>query len=451
MVIVYIIVLIVGLSVLVCLHELGHLLVAKSCKVYCYEYSIGFGPAIVKHRFLHRTKAEKKAYKNATPLFRALTKGLDGTYGETQYALRWIPLGGYVAMAGEDDEPEDAPVVRVPKERTLTGVNHFKQIAIMLAGIAMNFLVAYILFFVAYSCFEQTFIDYTTNAVTVKAEDNPFYEAGLRTGDKILTLYQDYKNLVTADGENVEELVYPAKEDQVPLTSYLAYKEGTEGTGVDSLSPSSINYALVNVTAPENGMTFDVGGTEKALLAGENSTRTIHLTYENASGEEKAATVALDSVYDEEKKAYAFESFALDPYSEQHMLTLGQAFETSNAQFSRMFVAIYTALGEIFTRDGWKNVGGIVSVYRVSTQAVQSGSGTSFFSLWAYISLNLGCFNLIPLPPLDGWNVLIALGETVTRRKFSAKFKNVAGTIGMALLIVLAVLLIIKDVLIPLP
>ena len=70
MIVVYLIVLILGLSILVCLHEFGHLVVAKICKVYCYEYSIGFGPTIFKHRFRKRT-AKKE------PLYRALTNGLN--------------------------------------------------------------------------------------------------------------------------------------------------------------------------------------------------------------------------------------------------------------------------------------------------------------------------------------------------------------------------------------
>ena len=444
MIIVYILVLVVGLCVLVCLHELGHLVVAKICKVYCYEYSIGFGPAIFKHRFLHRSKKDKKARKKGTPLFKALTKDIDGVPGETEYCLRCIPLGGYVAMAGEDEEPDAVPMVQIPKERTLTGVNHFKQICIMLAGIAMNFLVAYILFFVAYACFEQTQYHYDSTAVEVAQEENPLYEAGLRSGDEILTLYQVYENVGTQSGKTIETLTFPAVDWEVD--SFLSYKENTSGTSVDDIDEHSLNYAAMNLTA--NDIDVDIDGTEEKIVCLEDSTRTLYITYEREGEEHVLSPVVLSAIADEEGN-YGFESFSLAVTTSPYWYGPVNAFKAAGRQFSNMFVAIYNALGELFTPDGWKNVGGIVSIYRVSTQAVQSGSGTYFFTLWAYISLNLGCFNLIPLPPLDGWNVLIALGETVTRKKCPNKVKNILGTIGMVLLMALAVLLIVKDILVP--
>lgn len=449
MIIVYILVLIVGLCVLVCLHELGHLFVAKICHVYCYEYSIGFGPAIYKHRFLHRSKADRRRKKNAPPLFKALTKGIDGVPGETEYCLRCIPLGGYVAMAGEDEEPDNIPYAQVPKERTLTGVNHFKQIAIMLAGIAMNFLVAYILFFVAYAAFDQTVYDYTTNTVVVPAEENPLAEAGLETGDKIVGLYQVYENVETESGETIATLTFPSKENQVPIDSYLDYKDGAATGTFDDYAYNCISYAAVNLANPQNAIDVSLpDGTKQRIVCTEDSTRTLCITYERDGKTNELDPVVLDAMKQEDG-SYAFKTFTLDPYSEQIRLGVVDSLKTAGNQFSRMFVAIYQALGQLFTPGGWKNVGGIVSIYRVSTQAVQSGSGTYFFTLWAYISLNLGCFNLIPLPPLDGWNVLIALGETVTRRKCPSRIKGILGTIGMVLLIVLAVLLVIKDVMVP--
>ena len=69
----------------------------------------------------------------------------------------------------------------------------------------------------------------------------------------------------------------------------------------------------------------------------------------------------------EEKKGYVFESFEMDAYYESRMLTPKQAFDVTNSQFSGMFVGIYTALGELFTPDGWQNVGGIVSMYSLDT------------------------------------------------------------------------------------
>ena len=82
----------------------------------------------------------------------------------------------------------------------------------------------------------------------------------------------------------------------------------------------------------------------------------------------------------------------------------------------------------------------------MSAQGVESGSIAYVLYLWGYISLNLGCFNLLPIPGLDGWQTLVALGETITRKKAPQKFKAIANTIGLLLLLGLGIALIIKDV-----
>ena len=457
MIVVYLIVLILGLSILVCLHEFGHLVVAKICKVYCYEYSIGFGPAIFKHRFRKRT-AKKE------PLYRALTNGLNkDDLNETTYSLRCIPLGGYVSMAGEDDEPDEINEINIPKERTLDGVNHFKQICIMLAGIAMNFLVAYILFVIAFGCFTLQAYNYATNEISITGTDeqlseNKLYQAGVRSGDKFVYLYQEYVD-VYQDGEK-KTITYPSESNRYELTSYQdvapSYEDkvnNNETITLDDLAKTSITYAALNlatqqnielVTTDEEGTTYDYSD----ITIDENSKRIIYLTYfSNEEQIEKETTITLNAT--KEQDEVSFEPFSFNAAIVSYHDTPSEAFVDAGKQFSSYFVNIYRALGSIFTEDGWQNLGGLISIYRVNEQAITSGSGFTFINLWAYISLNLGCFNLIPLPPLDGWNILLALGETVTRKKFSSKFKGIAGTIGTILLIILAVLLIVKDIIMP--
>ena len=118
-----IILFIVCLSTLVLIHEAGHLAAAKIFKVYCADFSIGFGKA-----FLH--KKRKK--------------------GETYFSLRIIPFGGYVAMAGEEGELEG---IDVPKERTINGIKKWKAAIIMSAGILMNLVASILLLYISNQCF----------------------------------------------------------------------------------------------------------------------------------------------------------------------------------------------------------------------------------------------------------------------------------------------------------
>lgn len=104
------------LLVLVTVHEFGHFIVAKIFNVYVSEFALGFGPKIF-------------SYKGK----------------ETLFTVRALPLGGYAAMVGEDGEI-DEDLAHVPKERTIKGVNRFKQFLIMFAGSFMNLLLAFIIF-----------------------------------------------------------------------------------------------------------------------------------------------------------------------------------------------------------------------------------------------------------------------------------------------------------------
>ncbi len=442
-----IVVFIIGLCFLVCAHEAGHLAIAKICKVYCYEYSIGFGPAIFKHTFRHKVKKDKDAPANENegkPLYKALTKTIDKDEGETQFSLRCIPLGGYVAMAGEDeDSDEDYDLIKVPKERTLPGVNHFKQICIMLAGIAVNFLLGFCLLFISYGACEQAYYDYTSNAVLVEEEENPLYDAGLRDGDQITSCYQKYENLYYYVDEEateltlIEEPIYYPSSSATEIDCYYAVDE----TG-EALSETCLNYALSNITNESNGISIEGYGQ---VYIGENSTRTIYLTYVRDDTSYTLDPVVLETSYSEDDDAYSLQTISISASIVYYYMNTSDALQTTCDQFGYYFVNIYKALGGLFTPSGWQNVGGIVSVYEVSSAAIDSGAA-AVFNIWAYISINLACFNLLPFPALDGWQVLLALVETVSRKRVPNKFKNVASTVGMILLLVLAVGLIVKDI-----
>ena len=470
----------VCLSLVVCLHEAGHLTVAKICKVYCFEYSIGFGPALIHKKFRHypkgMSKEEKKCWKEHSkhtnePKTIVITDSegkkhkvgnpaYDGKVeGETAFSLRVLPLGGYVSMAGEDGN-EDIYGVRVPKERTLNGVNHAKQIAIRLAGITMNFLLAYVLFLISYSLPQKQSV-LSSNAVTVSehidssSEDvSPAYALGLRTGDKIIGLYQHYVVLST-DGSDLKtvEFDFPEEQDRVELTSYISFTKEAQEKGVtassytyNDLAPSSIAYASQDLFYSFNHDLFTRSDKYKGLLAGKDSIRTFTVTYISASDQQTytKTTSAINAIADS-SSYYRFNYFGISPSTSTFHYSANQVFSNAGYTFSQLFVGLYTALGSLFTPQGWQNVGGIISVYRMSAQGVSSGSLSYFLFLWGYISLDLGCFNLLPFPGLDGWQTLLALFETISRKKVPSKFKNVANYVGLIIMFVLAGLLVVKD------
>lgn len=165
------------LSLIVSLHELGHLIAAKIFNVYCKEYSIGMGPKI----FSKKGK-------------------------ETEYCIRAFPLGGFVAMAGDSDNSLETSVDTsdLPPERTLTGIAKWKRVIIMLSGIMMNMLLAIVI----YSLIILGNGTYATSSKPViesVMEDSPALAAGFKQGDLIQKA--EFENGLTIEPSSYLELV----------------------------------------------------------------------------------------------------------------------------------------------------------------------------------------------------------------------------------------------------
>ncbi|MFA6830165.1 MAG: site-2 protease family protein, partial [Bacilli bacterium] len=372
------------LSFVVCIHELGHFSMAKLFKVYCFEYSIGFGPAIFHKKVRHRVK------KGTRPVFTEPTKEIknnesqmsvtdiepikpldssvsevnqgllnllnasqksdeervkkeekpikqsdkyDYYYGETYISIRCLPLGGYVSMAGEDGE-ENEDGVKVPKERAIPGINHFKRIIIMMAGIVMNFLLAFILFFADFAFCPQQASIIGTNAITVSEkindEESPAYTAGLRTGDKILTLYQTYNGLLDNNDQTkvTDGLEFPAVADRQEITCY-------QNSGIqtaDDYSFDSISYAIQDVLAHNNSETLTKIPGFEGLQAGENSTRVLHITYLDFEDQTTKTLPDVTLKTQLSNDAYTFGKLGISVATEEFYFTAGEAFVNAGKQ-----------------------------------------------------------------------------------------------------------------------
>lgn len=142
----------IAISIIVVVHEFGHLIVAKRNGVKCFEFSIGMGPKIIK---------------------------LGTDKSGTVYNLRAIPIGGYVMMAGE----EEASEMEFDPEQSLTNKTPWQKIKILVAGATMNFILGFVILFLTFLILGvETPLD--TNEVVV-AEDTPIADAGVVSGDKI--------------------------------------------------------------------------------------------------------------------------------------------------------------------------------------------------------------------------------------------------------------------------
>lgn len=141
------------LGIIIFIHELGHFIFAKKAGVYVYEFALGMGPKII-------SKKSKKS--------------------ETTYSLRLIPLGGFCAMAGEDEEDPN-----VPKDKHLNNKKWFQRFMVLFAGPMMNFVLAFFLLFL----FGLIYGSYDTKPIVgIVEKDSPAYISGLKIGDEILAV-----------------------------------------------------------------------------------------------------------------------------------------------------------------------------------------------------------------------------------------------------------------------
>ena len=119
--------------------------------------------------------------------------------------------------------------------------------------------------------------------------------------------------------------------------------------------------------------------------------------------------------------------------------------KNSCEDFGEFSIAIFKGIGQLFTKDGIQNVGGMISIFTVQQQAMHSGFNV-VIRLWALISINLGIMNLLPFPGLDGWHFLVLIVEGITRKELPKKFKTIMSNIGMIILFGLMILVTLKDI-----
>lgn len=217
---------IVLIGVLIFVHELGHFLAAKWCNVKVLQFAIGFGPAIASFR-----------------------------YGETEYVLRMLPLGGYVLMLGNAmDELEDLPPE--DRDRALMAKPIWQRVIVTAAGPAFNIILPVLLYFVMTMTLSTT----EPSVVGQVFDEMPASAAGLESGDKIVEIngektdywFQVLERIKTRPGEEVA-LVYERDGKRHDVTVVPEVKNRTDFLGL-----ASQTYGLVGILPGTYGPTVGI-------------------------------------------------------------------------------------------------------------------------------------------------------------------------------------------------
>lgn len=330
------------LSVVVMIHEAGHLIAAKVFGVYCYEYSLGMGPAV----YQKKTK-------------------------ETVYSVRALPIGGYVSMAGEEDGDAAYPDVQVPDDRRLKNKKTWQKVIIMLAGVMMNFFLAWILFSLIILS-NGAFRSSPEPVVESVRENSPAEAAGFQPGDRIVRIERE-------DGSYVKP------------KSFLDMQ------------------TFISDGQPE--------------------------TYYVQRGETEVA-LQVTPVYDEEYETYMIG--ITGPSGDVTEVSLLNCWYYGAAEMGMIVRLLVTTIRSLFYGSGADQLSGPVGIYQ-ATETYAAMGLKSFLFLMAEISLNIGIFNLLPLPVLDGGQIVITLCEAAVHKELNSKVKVAIMAVCWLLLISLMV------------
>ncbi|MBW1771409.1 MAG: RIP metalloprotease RseP [Deltaproteobacteria bacterium] len=350
----YLLPFIVVLGVLVFFHELGHFLVAKYFNVKVLKFALGFGPRLV--------------WK---------------TFGETEYSVRAVPLGGYVKMLGEDPEEEESEdLTPEDAERAFNNQHVLKRIAIAAAGPIFNLILAFFLFWLLYWSAGAYILIPEIGQVS---PDSPAMKAGLQKGDLIVAI-QDKE---IKDWLEIKEIV----QDKAGIPLQISVKRGKE-------------FLTLNVVPEE--VTQELMGQEikTALIGIVSSGKGKQLEF----GPIGAAQRAFKETWD---------------WIERIVFVIVRLFQG---------------------RLSYKLLGGPLMIGQMTGEMAKQ-SYSLLIPFTAVISVNLAVINLFPIPILDGGLIIFFLVELLIGKPVSLRKREFAQKVGFIMLIFLMLLVTINDLL----
>jgi regulator of sigma E protease len=422
------------LSILVTLHELGHFLPAKYFK----------------------TKVEK-FYLFFDPYFSLFKKKI----GETTYGIGWLPLGGYVKIAGMIDESMDTDQMKSePKPWEFRSKPAWQRLIIMLGGVTVNVLLAWLIYAVMFSVNGMSYM-----SVDKAQKDGLMFsqlgkEIGFQDGDKILTVdgkEQKQFNRLTLDIMLSEEIVVDRNGQEVKLNiqdEQIKQILSTEGRN-NFIFPKHQGVVIDSITENSTAKNSDLKSGD--IIYGVNQNPINITNFSQTVKELKNQTMVLEIEREGQKKLVKVEV----PDSAiiglmQHANVKEDIVVTEKYNF---FSAIPVAITESFTilnyniknlkliikpkTEAYKQVAGPIGIARKLPSTWDWGffwSFTAMFSMW------LAFVNLLPIPGLDGGHALFTLAEMVTGRKLNDKTMGIVQTIGMIIILSLMALVFGKDI-----
>ena len=422
------------LSFLIVVHEIGHFAAAKLLGVRVLEFSVFMGPRLLSFQ-----------------------------KGETRYSLKLIPIGGSCLMDGEESPSED--------EKALNRKPKWARAVIFAAGPFMNMAIAFIMVL-----FINLYLGYSTSVISDVVEYSPAAAASepLQTGDEIVSyagkrvhvpsevfIYlQDTKGVLAEivfrrDGELKKTLIKP---EFTPGKRYILGFNGMQSYGPDWNLVAQVGEGdpadILGLRPGDRILTVDgkTPGSREELrdILADAGGGEVDVTWEKADGATASGRVA--PKFTEDQDSYSIGVY-YDAVGNPGIAESIQYAYYNSISYSKM--VLYSLKWMVTGAIGLNQVSGPVGMVAEIGAGVEETSKSPYgikimisyiFSLSALIGINLGLFNLIPFPPLDGSKLLLLGVEAIRRKDIPAERQMAISMFGFVVLILIMVLTFFNDI-----
>jgi regulator of sigma E protease len=435
---------VVVLGVLIVVHELGHFLMARLAGVGVERFSVGFGPVLWRFRGK-----------------------------ETEYCISAIPMGGYVKMMGDDENPlEGGRAATFDPAKAFNGKPLAARFLIVFAGPAMNFVLAAIIAALVFVLVGRPMAPAELGRLT---EGGPATQAGLRTGERITAVdgkpvqyWEDVARAVqAAAGRSLQVTVRgPAGERTVALTPTAVKRKDLFGDeqsvweiGASPYLPASIGDTIAGDPADKAGLKSGdvVTALEgRPVLSWDELAERIHQRADQPTQlEVKRGSETLTITVTPKKgkipgpdgKETEVGLVGIRPGGLTTLVRSNPIVAAWEGLTFSVDVTMKTAIGLykiVLGRIPRDNIGGPIQIAKTAGEQARQGlASLAFFT--AVISINLFLLNLLPVPMLDGGHLLFFAFEAVLGRPLSVRKREVAQQVGFALLMLLMVFAFYND------
>lgn len=408
-----IIIAILFFGVIIFIHEFGHFIFAKLFGVKVNEFALGMGPTIFK-------KQGK----------------------ETKYALRLFPVGGFVSMEGEEEESEDG--------RAFCNQKAWKRMIIIAAGATFNLILGLI---VCFCLVGSEDLAGTTNILQFYEGAVSNQEGGLQANDRIIKIdgkrvFSDYdiSFLMQRNGSGTYEFVVERDGEKLTLPQ-VHFAKRTSGNF--SYSP---DCTISNVSAKMK----DAGlkdGDKIIFINGESVT----------TGDEMIAAIGKDTDYildftvEREGQELALKDVTMMTVTVFDFVILGEDKNVLNvtknafgyaASLGRMvYLSLFDLLrGQYGMNDLAGPIGTISVITDIAQESIATVDWSQLFMIMAMITINIGLFNLLPIPALDGGHLFFMCFEVIFRKKIPQKYERYIHAAGLVILLAFMALISASDI-----